>query len=125
MKDPDTIDIGLLASQTQASAYLVDRLHEILEDDACAPGAESPLKIVIVVSTYMVFARQTTIRQIVPRDPASTQVFYFRIPKGIPADDDLAKMMKPTKFRTITVRDAYSFRKDLANLISHLEKPTQ
>jgi len=32
-----SIDIDSLASQPQASAYLLDKLHEILEDDACAP----------------------------------------------------------------------------------------
>jgi hypothetical protein len=125
MRDPDTIDIGLLVSQMQASAYLVDKLHEILKDDACAPGTESPLKIVIVVSTYMVFAKQTAIRQIVPQDPASVRFFHFRIPKGIPADDDLYKMLKPTNPQTVTVAGGLSFRKDLAVLISRLENLTQ
>ena len=36
-RDPDTIDIDLLVSKMQASAYLVDKLNEILRDDACGP----------------------------------------------------------------------------------------
>ena len=124
MRDPDTIDIGLLVSKMQASTYLVDKLHEILKGDACAPGTESPLKIVIVVSTHMVFAKQTVIQQIVPQDPASVRFFHFRIPKGIPADDDLYKMLKPVKPQTMTVADGLSFRKELAALISRLENLT-
>ena len=120
--NPPTVDKDALASQTQASAYLVDKLSEILEDDACAPGMEHPLKIVIVVSTDMVFAKHTPIRQIVPQGPASVLFFHYRIPKGIPADDDLGKMLKPANPRTVTVRDGLSFRKDLADLISHLER---
>ena len=121
MRDPDTIDIGLLVSKMQASAYLVDKLQEILKVGACAPGTESPLKIVIVVSTHMVFAKQTVIRQVVPQDPASVRFFHFRIPKGIPADDDLYKMLKSANPQTITVADGLSFRKELAVLISRLE----
>ena len=81
MRDPDTIDIGLLVSKMQASAYLGDKLHEILRDDACAAGTESPLKIVIVVSTHMVFAKQTTIRQIVPRTRLPFGFSTFAFPK--------------------------------------------
>jgi hypothetical protein len=117
----DTIDIDSLASQTQASAYLFDTLHEILKDDACAPGKEAPLKIVIVVSTDMVFAKHTPIRQIAPQDPASVLFFHFRT-RLIPAADDLSKMLKMTNCKAYTVQNGSSFREDLADLISRLEK---
>jgi hypothetical protein len=120
-QNPDTIDIDSLASQTQASAYLFDTLHEILKDDACVPDKESPLKIVIVVSTDMVFAKHTPIRQIAPQDPASVLFFHFRT-RFIPAADDLSKMLKTTNCKAYTVRDGSSFREDLADLISRLEK---
>ena len=125
MSDPDTIDIGLLVSKMQASSYLADQLNEILSDDACAPATESALKIVIVVSTHMVFAKQTVIQQIVPQDPAFVRFFHFRIPKGVPADDDLCKMLKPANPQTMTVAGGLSFRKELAALISRLEKSIQ
>jgi hypothetical protein len=119
---PSTIDIDLLASQTQASAYLYDTLQEILEDNACASGTELPLKIVIVVSTDMVFPEDTPIRQIVLPNRDSVRFFYFKIPKGIPANDDLHKMLEKTKPKAFTVRNGSSFRMDLADLISRLEK---
>ena len=72
----------------------------------------------------MVFAKQTAIRQIDPQDAASVRFFHFRIPKGIPADDDLYKMLKPVNPQTMTVSNGLSFRKELAVLISRLEKLT-
>ena len=120
-KAPPSIDIDSLASQPQASAYLLDKLHEILEDDACAPGKESPLKIVIVVGTDMVFAKHTPIRQIAPQDPASVLFFHFRT-RFIPAADDLSKMLKMTNCKAYTFQNGSSFREDLADLISRLEK---
>jgi hypothetical protein len=121
-KPPLTVDIDQLAARTQASAYLRDKLEEILEDNECPSGTETSLKAVIVVGTDMVFAENTPIRHIFAQDQDAVRFFYFKIPKGIPADDDLPKMLKETKPKAFTVRDGFSFRKDLADLISRLEK---
>jgi hypothetical protein len=73
------------------------------------------------VEVETIFAKQTAIQLIVPQEPASVRFFHFRIPKGIPADDDLRKMLKPVNPQTTTVSDGLSFRKELAALISRLE----
>jgi len=121
----DTIDDDWSSSQPQACAYLLEKLQEILDDNACMFGTESTLKIVILVSTDMVFPENTTIDQIAPQDLDSIRFFHFKIPKGISADDDLQEMLKQTKPRKVTVRESGSFRKDLADLISRLEQLTK
>ena len=121
-KPSPTIDIDLVASQTQASAYLHDRVQEILEDSGCASGTEIPLKTVIVVSTDMVFPADTLIREIALPNRDSVRFFHFKIPMGDLAYDDLHKMLKRTEAKAFTVRNGASFRKNLADLIAYLEK---
>jgi hypothetical protein len=127
------IDIGTLGLQTQASAYLLDEFQKILEDSACGPGAESPLKIVIVVSGgWLKFAKDTRIHQIEPQDPDAVRFFYFNTyTYGESVGDQLYKMLKRTKPRRFLFddplfsRDPLLFRKALASLISDLEKLKQ
>lgn len=121
-KPPPTIDFHLIASQMQTSDYLHDMVQEILEDNSCAPGTGLPLKTVIVVSTDMVFPADTPIRQIVLPNRDSVQFFYFKIPIGNLVNDDIPKMLKKTKAKAFTIRNGASFRKNLADLISRLEK---
>jgi hypothetical protein len=115
------IDVGTLESRTQASAYLFDQFQKILNDSACVPGVESPLKIVIVVGAgRLKFAEHTRVEQIIAQDPASDRFYYFSYTMESP--DDLSKMLKGTKSRRLFFDDPFLFRKALAELISDLEK---
>jgi len=116
------IDLGTLGSRTQASAYLDDVFQKILDEGACAPGEESPLRIVIVVGGgSFEFPKHTSVQQIVPQDPASVRFFYFRY-TDIWLSDDLLDMLKRTKPQKFFIDQPLVFRKALAELISDLEK---
>jgi len=119
-RDSTTIEKSLVAAQTEASAYLCDRVNEILEDNACAPSTDSPLRIVIFVSRQMVFPKHTEIRQVIPPNPEAVQFYYVSISE-LYRDDDLAEMLKRTKPRKMSGSDPFQFRKDLADLISYLK----
>ncbi|MBP1622687.1 MAG: hypothetical protein H6Q07_707, partial [Acidobacteria bacterium] len=119
-QDSTTIDKSLVAAQTEASAYLFDKLNEILEDNACAPSADSPLKVVIVVSRHIVFPKHTEIRRVSPQNPKSVRFYYVRL-TGQYRDDDLAEMLQQTKPEKMSGWNATQFRMDLADLISYLE----
>jgi hypothetical protein len=125
-RDPFTINADVLGSQTQASAYLSDKLQKIMEDDACANEAEIPLKIVIVVSRDTLFAERIRLRPVLtripPQDPASVRFFYFCLTEPGKWDDDLFMMLKKTKPQRFNILDPYSFRTTLAALISSLEQ---
>ena len=114
----DTIDNELLASQTEASAFLRDRIYELLEDESCVSGSEPFVKIIIIVSSQMRFEKHTRILKIIPQNPASVRFVYF--PLSHYMIDDLEKMLKPAK--PLIVSKDTSFRRVLADLISYLEK---
>ncbi len=116
-----TIDAGALSLQAPCD-YLLNELNKILEDGDSAPGTESPVKIVIIVSRNLLFAEHTSVRPIVLHRPSSTRFFYFRLTNNIPVYDDLLKMLKPTKARRFFVLEPRSFREALGFLISNLEK---
>ena len=119
-QDHFTIAKNLIGSQTEASSYLSGKLSKILEDDACAPEAESPLKIVIVVSSEMQFAKDTRIGKVIPQDPASVRFIYF--PLSYYMKDDLLTMLKPTKPRVYMHPSRQRLRSMLADVIVYLEK---
>jgi hypothetical protein len=122
-QNPATIEASRLGSQDQASAYLLEKLNRILEDDACDSAGESSRKIVIVVSRNIEFlAEHARIEQVIPRNPASVRFFYIKVTEGIYKEDDLLKMLKPANPRQFLVLDSFAFRKSLAALISSLEK---
>jgi hypothetical protein len=120
--DRFTIDSALLSSQSEASAYVFGKLHQIMQDSACVAEATPPLKIVIIVSSDLLFAEHTRIQKVTLQDPDSIQFFYFCVKQGRSASDDLFKMLKPTKPRRFFVPWPTNFRTALADLISSLEK---
>lgn len=129
--DPDTVEYGMMEAQSEASIYLIGRLHEIIRDDACAPAEAQPLKIVIVVSGPLKFPVRTRVQQLNPQklmqNTSSTRFYFFRIVHTSYSTyydnsmDDLRKMMEPVKPQTIEVKDPGSFREALISLISQLE----
>jgi hypothetical protein len=127
-ENSQTIDYATIKAQTEASAYLMDLLNKIMNEDECTLKANSPVKIVIVVSGPMKFAERTPVMQFNPRgvmqSGAPVHFFYFCIPNSLTlggSDDDLKEMLAPAEPRTFTVRDPRSFREALATFISQLE----
>ena len=110
-QDPDTVGIDLLGSERGSGNYLHGKFQGILEDGACSPGTESPLKIVIVVGNEMRFAKHTAVPQLDPQDPGSAQFLYFCY--GDYRYDDIFKILKRTKPQRYT---------SLEDLISYIEK---
>jgi hypothetical protein len=90
-----TISADVLRSQTEASAFLRDQLQKVLQDNACASGEEPPLKIVIVISHGILFAKHTKIQQVTPQRPASARFFYYAASEY--AEDDVFRMLKRTR----------------------------
>ncbi len=124
--EPDTVDYGELQAQTEASAYLVDTLHKIMDEGSGRPDSESPLKIVLVVSGDLEFAERTPLHQIIPpelrKNPAPVKIFHFRIRNYYGSDNDLDKMLEPANPIKFTFTEACDFRKALADFISRLEE---
>ncbi len=118
-QNPDIITKDQLGSQREASGYLLEVLSRIMEDEACAPEGESPLKIVIIVSSEIRFAKETKISEVIPKNPAAVRFVYF--PLSSYMEDELLKMLQPTKPR-VYASDSRSFRWLLADLISYLEE---
>jgi hypothetical protein len=124
--EPDTVDYGQLKAETEASAYLVDTLHKIMDENSCTPDSEPPLKIILVVSGDLKFAERTPIRRLIPPDrlkyPFPNKVFHFRIGRSDGSYDDLRTMLEPLKPQKYSFMDARSFRQALADFISRLEE---
>jgi hypothetical protein len=123
-QDFDTVDAASLGAQTKAPSYLADQLNKILQHDACAPGEESPRKIIIVVSRSVRFARHARIPKIVfPQSSASTQLFYVQDNEAQDKHDDLYEMLRSLNPMHYVMGDRSSFLKALNILISEIAKP--
>jgi hypothetical protein len=122
-QDPDTVDAGLLRTQTKASEYFSDQIQKILKEDAGEPGEESPIKIIIVVSRGMQFPKNTPIQKITLRQgSASTHLFYFLIQDSARQYyDDLYKMLKSPHPKHYIVSDRRYFIEALKKLITKIE----
>jgi hypothetical protein len=95
-QNPAMIEADILKAQKQMPKFLLDTLNNILNDNACAPGEPSPLKIVILLSSEMRFAESLPIPQIAIKNPKSTRFFYFCLSSRYGEKDDLIKMLKPS-----------------------------
>jgi len=117
-----TIDVDRLSSYTRASAYFHAKLSEILEDNSCVSGKNTPSRIVIVVSNQQVFPENTDIIPVIPQNPESTRFYYFCINNNAYISGDVNEMLKPAEPKRFMIRGPLDFRKALSNLILDLEK---
>jgi hypothetical protein len=119
-QDQASIEARVLSSQTNTSAYLLDRLKESMKGNGLSAENQDPFKVVIIVGSGLQFPEHTRIQRVILEHPDSTRFFYFCV--GLGSNDDLAKMLKPTKPRQFQILEPRAFRNALADFISALEK---
>jgi hypothetical protein len=122
-QNSDAIDAASLGAQINAPSYFVDQLNKILKNDECVPGKESPLRIIIVVSRKIPFAKHALIPKVDPKNYASTHLFYV-VDSEFASNhynDDLHKMLRRSNATSYIVTDRVSFLTILKNLISKIE----
>ncbi len=141
--DDDKIDVGTLRERNSAPSFLRQLLSDMMySSTACSAGKEPLRRLIVVVGHTYVFPKGTRVSGVWRPECRDCEFYYLQdypwfstdvsrpyLP-GYPIDDlgpanpdQVRELLKPVRPRYFILANAEDFRKVLAQLISHLEKP--
>jgi hypothetical protein len=115
-ENQDKVDVRQLESRIAPFEFLRNRLKEIAESDGCETETEVPLKIIFFVA-FDKLPEKMDIRPANLKNYSSVRIFTIGF-----LENDMSAIIKGIKPQRFSMMNGFEFRKDLASLISILEK---
>ncbi len=126
---PNVVDVSTLEGQKKTAAYFRDVVHHLLADkeSLCLgpgrhPGAE---RVFLVAGSDMLFPPGNRIEPVaLTADECNCRVFYLHGQLRLGDEwDQIHKILRPLRPRTLSMDTAGDFRKALAAIVADLQRP--
>ena len=132
--NPQVVDKNVLEGRKQNAAFFREEMVRRLAEGAHPPGeatgdngspgaGEAPLRVLLVVSSAMLFPRGADLAPLLRMEHSQIRVYHLRYQVG-PANlyDELHRILKPLGPRTFTMDSAMDVRRALGEILRELRK---